>query len=210
MSGSNFRASQHDVVDGLLPWYVNGTLSTEERQDVHRHIAECEECRANVEFFGTVQGAARADDPAPLVPRPEPDRLLAQLPRTPAGGISRWSYAIAASFLAIAVVSVAVWIQASRPSDVPERFETVISPTAPTSMVYVVELQVVESASSVQLEELLATLADTASVEAADTGIIRMRIRSNSFPELQDRIDTLRAMPQVSAAKVVAVQVPVE
>ena len=39
------RPSEHDAVQQLLPWHVNGTLSAEETVRVEAHLAECEECR---------------------------------------------------------------------------------------------------------------------------------------------------------------------
>ena len=39
------RPSEHDAVQQLLPWHVNGTLAAEETARVEAHLAECEECR---------------------------------------------------------------------------------------------------------------------------------------------------------------------
>jgi anti-sigma factor RsiW len=39
------RPSEHDAVQQLLPWHVNGTLSAEETARVEAHLAECWECR---------------------------------------------------------------------------------------------------------------------------------------------------------------------
>ena len=39
------RPSEHDAVQQLLPWHVNGTLSAEETARVEAHLAECEDCR---------------------------------------------------------------------------------------------------------------------------------------------------------------------
>lgn len=40
------RASPHDEAEALLPWLVNGTLSSAELDRVEAHLAECAECRA--------------------------------------------------------------------------------------------------------------------------------------------------------------------
>jgi len=42
------RGSPHEQVQQLLPWYVNGTLETDEVAAVEAHLAECAECRADL------------------------------------------------------------------------------------------------------------------------------------------------------------------
>jgi hypothetical protein len=39
----------HERTQALLPWYVNGTLEPEEHGAVEAHLAECAECRAELE-----------------------------------------------------------------------------------------------------------------------------------------------------------------
>ncbi len=40
--------SEHDSVDALLPWYINGTLSSEEDSQVEKHMETCLQCRAAI------------------------------------------------------------------------------------------------------------------------------------------------------------------
>jgi anti-sigma factor RsiW len=42
------RPSEHDRVQQLLPWYVNGTLSVDEIEQVDAHLAACDECRSEL------------------------------------------------------------------------------------------------------------------------------------------------------------------
>lgn len=44
------RPSEHDSVQKLLPWFVNGTLSEHESARVENHLAECAECREDLAF----------------------------------------------------------------------------------------------------------------------------------------------------------------
>ena len=45
----NLRTSAHDPAQLLLPWYLNGTLDEAEQARVEAHLAECTECRAELE-----------------------------------------------------------------------------------------------------------------------------------------------------------------
>ena len=44
----HFRGSPHDEVQELLPWFVNGTLETDEAERVEAHLATCAECRGEL------------------------------------------------------------------------------------------------------------------------------------------------------------------
>jgi anti-sigma factor RsiW len=43
------RGNPHEEVQQLLPWFVTGTLSAEDRELAEAHLAECAECRAELE-----------------------------------------------------------------------------------------------------------------------------------------------------------------
>lgn len=46
----SLRPSEHDAVQKLMPWFVNGTLSAREARRVETHLAECGECREDLAF----------------------------------------------------------------------------------------------------------------------------------------------------------------
>ncbi len=46
----SLRPSEHDSVQQLLPWYVNGTLPPGEAARVDAHLADCDECREELAF----------------------------------------------------------------------------------------------------------------------------------------------------------------
>ena len=62
------NASDHDAVDALLPWYVNGTLRGEELQRVERHVAACPACRQEVDWLRNIFAACVAAAPLPEAP----------------------------------------------------------------------------------------------------------------------------------------------
>lgn len=41
-----FRKGDHEAVDALLPWFVNGSLGSREERRVMDHLRECADCRA--------------------------------------------------------------------------------------------------------------------------------------------------------------------
>jgi len=41
----SLRPSEHETVQQLLPWHVNGTLDADESARVETHLGECAECR---------------------------------------------------------------------------------------------------------------------------------------------------------------------
>jgi len=48
----------------LLPWYVNRTLSEEDRAWVERHLAEHPEARAELDWYGSLQSKMQENTPA--------------------------------------------------------------------------------------------------------------------------------------------------
>jgi anti-sigma-K factor RskA len=50
-----FEGSVHAETDRLLPWWVNGTLEGEEREQVAQHLAECAQCQREVEWLRSLQ-----------------------------------------------------------------------------------------------------------------------------------------------------------
>jgi len=47
--------------EDLLPWYVNNTLSADERVQVETHMVECEDCRNEVKFLQKLRAGIQQD-----------------------------------------------------------------------------------------------------------------------------------------------------
>jgi len=65
--------AHHELAWGLLPWFVNGTLSTDEAASVERHLASCPACRAEVErcrHLSAVSGTSGLETPPAWAPSP--------------------------------------------------------------------------------------------------------------------------------------------
>lgn len=205
--------NEHTAVDELLPWYVNDTLDAAERARVDMHVRDCARCRENAEFLTDVQAVVQTDSPAPLVPQADVDGLLATIEQgdVPRRNSRNVGYlAVAASLFAVAVIAPALVDRSGVSDEQAKQFETVISPSASNTMQYIVELRFVAATSPAERLEILDTMGGAVSSEPSDADRITLHVESGSFSELQRRIDDLRSLPQVSAAEIVAVHVPVE
>lgn len=110
-----FESGVHKVVDALLPWYVNGTLTPEELDFVQKHLDGCGQCKQEAEWLRELQEACVTAESAPggsaalsnlrrqlEARRPRrPDRAL-----TRGGSWTRWG--LAACLVVLAAFSVSV------------------------------------------------------------------------------------------------------
>ena len=119
---------EHQSVQSLLPWYVNGTLQGEELALVQAHIAQCPRCQADTAW----QQAVRASPPATgQAAEGEVDRQWAALSRrlTPdRSRAPRWYFVLGAwlrprwvplalglqGATLVAALTLAWWVAASR------------------------------------------------------------------------------------------------
>jgi hypothetical protein len=84
----HIEPATHRVVDALLPWFVNGTLSREELAFVQGHLAECEHCRREIDWLRELHAACAAAAAAPgSAPAVRHLRRRLEEPRS-AGGIA--------------------------------------------------------------------------------------------------------------------------
>ena len=87
---------EHQAVQSLLPWYVNGTLRDEERALVQSHLAQCPRCQADAAWQEALRTALPATAPAAEA---EVDRQWAALSQRLAPARSqapRWHHGLAA------------------------------------------------------------------------------------------------------------------
>lgn len=204
----------HDAVTELLPWYVNDTLDDAERSLVREHIGICGDCREDVELLSRVERAVRNESPAPLVPAPRTEKLLAALDmhgrrRTPN---NHWRWLAAASIVAIVgLTSMLVW-QRNDGIKSPTRFETATSAPATNAINYVVEIQFAGGVSAESRMAFFDSLETRDTVRPANNGAYRVTLAlgSMSLTDLENTIQVIESRPEISTAEVVAVQLPVE
>ena len=115
MSGQvlSFSEAQHRQVDGLLPWYVNGSLSEPELARVNEHLQVCERCRQELVWLRGLDAAYQSSDDQ-VDAAPAFARLRQQLaPPHAAGTPRRWqSWVMVAQLALIAVLATVALMQA--------------------------------------------------------------------------------------------------
>ena len=206
--------SSHSGVDRLLPWYVNGTLESADRDRVEAHIEHCAPCRDNIELLAQMQEAILRASPTPLVPAARVNSFLQSLDGDQ-GKVNpnRWRPALAVA-ASLAVVALTAWsILANRtPPDTAEAiFETVTSivPAGPIDCVF--NIRFVEGLSQSDRDSTLETLGATDIVKLEDAGQYRIVIRfpAASVADLERFSSDTLMRPEVELIQVVAVQLPV-
>lgn len=198
----NFEDARHQQTQGLLPWYVNGTLDAAEAAAVEKHLAECDECRADLARervlgremahlpldadHGWEKMRAQLEDKAQS-PRPA-DHLLRR--RVPLG----WALAAQAACLALAVGATA-WLA---PGPTPA-YRALGASTPPThgNVVVIFKPDISEATLRGALREVGARVVDgptTADayvlhVDAAHRADALVRLRANGEVTLAEPID---------------------
>lgn len=91
----------------LLPWYINGSLSKQEQQQVELHLQQCSECRDEVELLQAMQAVAK-QPPESLPSQFAWHRLQRDMHQTAAPSrikTKRWGLSLAAA-AAVAVIAI--------------------------------------------------------------------------------------------------------
>ncbi len=213
----------HGAATLLLPWYANGTLSSEETRQVERHLEGCPACRAELEQY-RILGEQVREQPGltwqppsghferlmanierletPVIPvrsKPSPwQRLLDWLRETPHP--VRWT--LAAESLVLATLVLIVWLP-GRPVVEPG-FETLSSatfPSTPSGPRLRVEFD--PTLRIANLQSLLQTLNGQIVAGPSALGIYTVALDAKESPEaaLDHALTVLRAHRQVLLAE---------
>ena len=210
------RSADHDGLELLLPWYVNGTLDGDERAVLQQHVQDCDECRENVALLEQMQAAVTSNSPSPIVPRPNLAGLMEQLDA--AGGTSHDRFgwmtprALAAA-AAIVVLGIALLLVDPNPvQQEPQRFETATSVNAVAASGYVLAVQFLPDTSAERRQELIAAMGGSSMGPGEQPYTYRVSVapQAESLQELAGFTREVEASPDIISVVVVAVQLPVE
>ena len=205
----------HDELDLLLPWYVNGTLDSEEQAIMERHVAQCTECSANVVVLRRMEAAVNDEVTTPMVPRGRFGEIQEAIERdgldpTPSAWLTPRSIAAG-----IALTIVAVWALYSRIDSTPDatpEFETATSAGAFAATDYVFAVEFEPDTTLAQRDAVIAAIGGT-EIGAGDqphTYRVAAAVSAATVEELAAFADEVAAHAAVVEVRVVAVQIPIE
>lgn len=157
--------SEHDTVNELIPWFVNGTLSGDERSQVEGHLRACLVCRRAVDEEKRVRELVIQQSDAAIGIDESFSELMARVDaRSPARrlarqlstfGARRGKWAVAAGFvLAVAVVS---WVVTTRTTTDPAADFLTVTDNLTESDALRVDVIFVEGLATSEREALLAS-----------------------------------------------------
>jgi hypothetical protein len=208
------KTDDHELVDGLLPWFVNKTLEPGEHERVRRHLADCEACRSNASLWSVVQSTVRHAAATPMVLPPRTDRLLEAIDRS-GNGSKRWRLLAAgtlaaASAAALLAVTLLLPLR-ENPVPGPARYETATSTPRQASMDYVLDVEFEPDTPVAVQGRVLNKLAarDVSQREANGTYRVTVNLPAASLEELERYMDDVESLPHVKSVSAVALQLPV-
>jgi len=146
----------HEEILELLPWFVNGSLSEQERERVTGHLEVCAICVAEKDQLQRLQDLVTSEEFKSPQYQPSYEKLMSRIDaaeqtteeaddaRVKKFGNAQWSmFALAASLLLAVFLIPAVWQTSSESVERTDRFRTLTSEAAiktPTGITQRVEL----------------------------------------------------------------------
>jgi hypothetical protein len=213
--GDDARNPEHSAVEELLPWYVNETLSGGERARVRRHLGECGACREAASLLLRVESVVSRPMATPILPPMRPERLLEKIDRLERGERRPWSgpSIIAAASLAI-VAATLLLLLPDREAGVPQPslYETVTSAPQQATIDYVMNLAFEPGIGQDDRQRVLRELdaRDIRRDDASGAYHVNVTLAAASLDELERFIRAVEDRPEVRAARIVALQLPMQ
>lgn len=206
--------SEHDKVTLLLPWYVNGTLASEERDAVAAHLENCTNCQQDLVLLREMSDVVQGTQPVPIVPPPPVKQFLAEVDATTAAPeirMRRTGWLLAAS-LVVASIMLGRVVMTGPENASPTFFEPATSAAGEAGMYYVLEIQFNPAMETVERQRMLARIgvADVSVTEQPDTIRGVVSLPALSLAELERYTQDMESVAGILRADVIALQLPVE
>jgi hypothetical protein len=212
------NTAEHQRAAELLPWLVNGTLQGTELAWLHEHLADCAQCRAELQRQRLVREAVARQPVVELAPQASFKQLWSRIEseantatRTsggvpaarPAARVRRRLWGVPAGLLAgaaaAALVGALLWPGPS--PDGGQRFHTV-SAAMPAAAPGHIRVVFAENVTVADIKSILGSAHLEASAGPTPAGVFTLRASGQaSDGELEALLQTLRADPRVRFAE---------
>ncbi len=202
----------HDTVEGLLPWYVNGTLSADERNYVEEHLSGCDSHQVAIRELRQIAAAVQEETPTPLVTEPDVERLNALLDADASTRSRRTPLYLAAAALTAALFAGLLALgDFSDRQAAPAVFETATAPDAGTLTDYVVRIEFAANVAADERQSILKSIGVRDAAELSGSTAVRgvVSLPAASVAELEAVTGGIEARNEIVAVEVLAVQLPV-
>lgn len=219
----------------LLPWMVTGSISTNDRAHIERHLVDCAACRAELALQRELYAHFQRDDTVMLAPQTGLQKLMARIEdsvtsldprpenaRSPAAvekrppPLSRWlGVAAALHVLIVGAVLALVWQERQAQWSAP-RFTTLSSPglddsstagaTPDNGVILRVVLQ--PHASNAALQALVRSVDAQLVAGPSEAGVYSLRLMdAKNDADIARALERVRADPNVIFAEHPGVQI---
>lgn len=210
----NTTCSDHERVSLLLPWFVNNTLDSAERDVVRHHIVDCGECREQVSLLSSIQSAVSKSSPTPIVPNANVAKFLKSIDREETTLTVRQTprrvIALAASIVTAVVVITMILVYQSQTQQLPTRFQTATSLDQVAAMDYVLNIRFSTGTAAIVRDQVLQDInaKDIALAEGDDIYRVTVSLQMSSLEDLERYTDDVESLRSVHSVDVVAMQLP--
>jgi len=177
----------------LLPWYVNDTLTDDERSEVEAHLKDCERCRSEVAYLKALRSQVKVTGDVTMYGELGLKRLMSDIKKeaqTPRRFLFSWwqsAIAIAATLIIMlqGVILYNFWQQS----------EAITTLSGPMHKGVVLQINFSPNASEAQIRKLLQSVKGSIIDGPGSIGIYRVRLNLTAENEerINERIAALRS-----------------
>jgi Putative zinc-finger len=206
-----YDVGEHAFAGPLLPWYVNDTLTSHERERVRQHLDTCSACRDDLQWLQRVRSAVCHSEATPMLSPAQPERLLEAIDRQAQRGRKLRRAGFAAGAAALATLIFVAGIVVSGLGDAPPaHFRTLTSEPRGLAMDYVLDLRFESGLTATDHKRVLKAL-QAKQVEPGspdDLYRVTLTLAASSVSELGAFTRQIESMPEIRSARIVAMQLP--
>jgi len=180
-----------DHHDELLPWYVNDTLTDEERREVEEHLKGCDRCRKEVVYLKTLRSQVKETGKVELYGELGLKRLLRDVKKEGKPLRRRFSFPWWQPALAIAATLVIV-VQGIILYNLSQQHEPITTLSAPVEEGLFLQVRFAPDATEEQIREVLQSVEGSIIDGPGALGIYRVSL--DLPPEEEERINDIVAI----------------